>query len=165
MFNFTAIDTLFCDIKKSQSWLDFTNLFKKAETVVYIGQGGNLGIADHASIDAARHSGKKTQSLGSAIWCTSLINDYKEKWIEQFIKISNPDLVILFTASATDKAFDNAVNYCKTNNKDYFVITGKSKFVNEIYISVDTYHEFEVCALALTYQLLEAGGYSCPKIK
>ena len=165
IFNFSTMDANFDVVRQSSQWHELVNAFKNAKKIGYIGHGGNLAIADHASIDAARLSGKQTVSLGSAIWCTSLINDHKEKWISKWIGMIDADLILLFTASATDKAFDVAVDYCIEKNIDYCVISGVNKFAKQIHLNLLTYHEYEVAALALSYELLNAGGYHCPEIK
>lgn len=165
IFNFNKINKHFNGIKQSSQWHDLIEAFKKSKKIGYVGHGGNLAIADHAAIDVARLTGKQTYSLGSAIWCTSLINDHKEKWISKWIGMIDADLVILFTASAKDKAFDIAVDYCIQKNINYCVISGVDKFTKQIHLNLPTYHEYEVASLALTYEIINAGGYHCPEIK
>jgi fructoselysine-6-P-deglycase FrlB-like protein len=164
MFNFAQISEEFTRIKASPQWHDLIDKFKDATDIGYIGHGGNLAVADHAAIDALRLANKRTHAPGSAIWCTSLINEYGSMWMAEWIKIVNLDLVIMFTASATSTEFDNAVNMCNDLGISYFVITAVSKYDSEIHLNLDTYHEYEVAAMALTYDIVEAGGSICPLI-
>jgi hypothetical protein len=165
MFDFKRISQEFIKIKSGTQWKDLIDKFNNATDIGYIGHGGNLAIADHAAVDALRLANKRTHAPGSAIWCTSLINDYGDKWMAEWIKISKLDLVILFTASASSLEFDNAVNMCNDLGIPYFVITAVSRYDNEIHLDLDTYHEFEVAAMALTYDIVEAGGSICPLIQ
>ena len=164
MFDFNKISQEFIRIKATSQWQDLIDKFKDASDIGYIGHGGNLAVADHAAIDALRLSNKRTHAPGSAIWCTSLINEYGDMWMAEWIKIVKLDLAILFTASASSTSFDNAVDMCNDLGIPYFVITAVSKYNSELHLDLDTYHEYEVAAMALTYDIIEAGGSVCPLI-
>jgi hypothetical protein len=164
MFDFNRISKEFIKIKATKQWRELIDTFNNASDVGYIGHGGNLAIADHAAIDASRLANKRTHSPGSAIWCTSLISEHGNMWMAEWIKIVKLDLAILFTASASSLEFDNAINMCNNLRIPYFVITAVSKYDSEIHLDLDTYHEYEVAAMALTYDIVEAGGGACPLI-
>ena len=54
MLNIENFDRKFEHIVHSHQWKKLEKLFAKAEFVYIFGNGGNMGVADHAAIDIAR---------------------------------------------------------------------------------------------------------------
>lgn len=165
MFDWQKIEYEINSAIEKNNFQKFLQNFIKAKSIGYIGHGGNLAIADHAAIDATRHTEKNCIAPGSGILVSSLFNDFNDEWQSVWVQKTNCDLYIVITASGKSKSIQNTINYLEKNNIDYIVITGTHSFINEILLNLDSYHEFEVAALAFTYKILEKAGYNCPKIK
>lgn len=164
MFNFNMIHSCVEMARMFPSYKKFVKLFKYADTVGYIAHGGNLAIADHAAIDASRHTGKRCLAPGSGVVTTSLFNDCGDDWQREWIKSSKCDAYVLITASASSKPFSRALEYLIENDMPYLVISGVPLEAKHVHLPLLTYHEFEVAALSMTYNILNDAGYECPKI-
>ena len=164
-------------IYSSESWAQAVSLFKKSSKVLYLGHGGNLAIADHAAIDLTRLTDKVGISPGSAIWVTSYANDSGwENWLTEWLKIQlagarkEEVCAIVITSSFGAQDILNAVRYLGEEKIPMICITSVSagleydKNIVEINLELDTYHDSEVVSLGLTYDLIVAAGYRCPKI-
>ena len=77
----------------SDSWVSTQDKFNKSRNIVVLGHGGNLAVADHIAVDISRLTkySKQTFVPGSAIVCTSLINDTSfDDWMKNWFGITSP---------------------------------------------------------------------------
>ena len=89
MLEIGNIDKLIEELKQNQEWNDLQQKFNDCNSIVYVGHGGNLAIADHIAVDTVRltQNKKATFSPGSAIAATSFINDSDfEQWLVNWFK-------------------------------------------------------------------------------
>ena len=73
--NFENIGSKINEIICSKEFYKLQKLFNKCEHIFFIGNGGNLAIADHAAIDTSRLTNKNAKAPGSGILTTSIIAD------------------------------------------------------------------------------------------
>ena len=178
MLDIGNIDYLINELKEKQDWKNLQTLFNQSESIIYVGHGGNLAIADHIAVDTVRltQNKKVTFSPGSAIAATSFINDSNfDKWlIDWFKPISNlldksKTLVIGISSSGKSKDIINLFHYCDENNYKTALISAKSnnefpRSTTLVNTNCNSYHKSGVVALALGYQLILDSGFSCPSI-
>ena len=65
------LEEKFEEIISSEEFKQLQNAYNEAEHVFFFGHGGNLGVADHAAIDASRLTDKNVVAPGSGILATS----------------------------------------------------------------------------------------------
>lgn len=164
IFDWKQIEKTVNDARTNPNLLAFIEHFKTAKTVGYIAHGGNLGIADHAAIDATRHTEKMCYAPGSGVVATSLFNDYGNEWQKNWIQHTKLDAYIIITTTGSSESVKMAVQYLSDNKIPYIVINGKKVFDNEVFLDTTYYNEMEVAALATTYNILDLAGYKCPII-
>ena len=70
-----SIDRLVEDALSTKAWEKAQDDFNKSKTIYIIGNGGNLAVADHGSVDITRLSTKLAIAPGSGIVATSVIGD------------------------------------------------------------------------------------------
>ena len=170
-------NSLHQEIVNSNEWQNLQKTFNQCKNIILVGHGGNLAIADHGAVDISRlsHNKKTTFCPGSAITGTSLINDtsfdtWLKNWFigfEESIDISNT-LVIGISSSGKSSDISCLFEYCSTKNITTGLITAKkSTTINseiEVVTKTVTYHESEIMALTLCYQLVHGFGHTCPSI-
>lgn len=178
--NFENFDKKFETIVNSKEWALVEEKFDKAKFIFIFGNGGNMGVADHAAIDISRLTNKNALCPGSGVRATSIIGDTNfEDWFKNWLEMSsrgiNPQecLAIGLSCSSTGASSNsiiNALNWCvrKKIQACLFSATEKNDLNNNIiHINQNTtyYHTSEVLSLALTYQLTHSAGFKCPSIK
>ncbi len=178
--DFENFDKKFETIINSKEWSLLEDKFKKAKFIFIFGNGGNMGVADHAAIDISRLTDKNALCPGSGVRATSIIGDtnfedWFKNWVEMTSRGINPKdcLAIGLSCSSTGASSNsivNALDWCvdKGIGTCLFSATEKSNLNKEIiHINQDTvyYHTSEVLSLALTYQLTHSAGFKCPSIK
>ena len=89
------LDDKFISIIKTQEFQKLQSAYNDAKYVLFFGHGGNLGVADHAAIDASRLTDKNVIAPGSGILATSIIgdtnfNDWLKTWVEMRVRGINP---------------------------------------------------------------------------
>ena len=151
ILKFGDITGLVTQTISTYAWENLQSCFNKSKTIILVGHGGNLAIADHISVDITRLTNfeKSTICPGSAIAATSHINDSgfssgRSKDISELFKEAN--LQNIKTALITAKP-------SKEINSDIQVVT-----------YAESYHSSEIIALALGYQLVHGFGFNCPDI-
>ncbi len=177
--NFENIGSKINEIICSKEFYKLQKLFNKCEHIFFIGNGGNLAIADHAAIDTSRLTNKNAKAPGSGILTTSIIADTNfPVWLENWIKMSTRGLkkqnclVIGLSCSSSGEssnALMNAINFADKAGMSTALVSAQDKgdlptktipiVQNAIY-----YHTSEVVSLALTYQLIHGAGFKCPSI-
>jgi fructoselysine-6-P-deglycase FrlB-like protein len=166
MFNWNKINFELTQLLDNSTFQKFVQEFKRSRTVGYVAHGGNLAIADHAAIDATRHTEKMCSAPGSGVVATSLFNDFGNNWQREWIARTNLNCYVLITASGNSTSIHRAVDWLELNHIPHLILTARSQqWKQEVVINVESYHEFECAALASTYTILQQSGYECPKIK
>ena len=163
----------------SENWKEIEKLFKQKRNIFLIGNGGNMGVADHAAVDMSRLTDKNVLCPGSGITATSIIGDnsfdtWFKEWLSQRFRTIDPSdsLVIAFSCSTnsdSSKSILNALEFSIECGIPAALIAAVPKeglndkilFVNQ---DVIYYHTSEVLSLALTYQLIHSSGHQCPTI-
>jgi hypothetical protein len=174
-----SLDMLVSDVVSNRNWVEAQRDFNASKVVYIIGNGGNLAVADHASVDVTRLSGKLGIAPGSGILATSVIGDSSfDDWFTNWLnahtcnleqKQLSESMVIGVSSSGT------ARNVCKCllratelGMKALMIsarntIDGASQY-RTVCIGTDYYHTGEVVSLMLFYQLIHGSGASCPTI-
>ena len=178
ILNFGNINSILESTVSSSSWLSTQEKFNQVNNIVILGHGGNLAVADHIGVDIARLTkySKQTFVPGSAIVCTSFINDtsfddWMKNWFASLNSILKPEntLVIGISSSGRSKDIARAFDYCLEQGYVTSLITAKKstliKSTYEVVTNCSSYHTSEIVALALGYQLVHATGFNCPEIK
>ena len=158
-------------------WSNLQDSFNEAKTIILVGHGGNLAVADHISVDISRLTNYKKSTIcpGSAIVATSYINDTSfNDWMTCWLKSLLPSLdveqtlIIGISSSGRSNDISNLFLEAERRNIKTSLITAKSSLTIKSDIQVVTnaisYHSSEIIALALGYQLVHGFGYSCPRI-
>tara|TARA_R110000824_G_scaffold12307_10_gene54075 strand:- start:1819 stop:2409 length:591 start_codon:yes stop_codon:yes gene_type:complete len=177
---FDSIDGKFAEVLSTTSWRAIEEDFRRANTVFIIGNGGNLAIADHASVDVSRLTNKKALCPGSGILGSSLINDttYND-WLDDWLTLQVRDmseeqikgsLVIGISSSGRSHNVIKALESHHTRGAKAALITALDtdddiSVDNKVILDVEAYHTAEVLTLLLTYQLIKASGHECPLIR
>mgnify|MGYP001158446635 FL=1 len=179
--NFENIGNVFNEVTDSKEWQELQEKFNYCDDIFIIGHGGNLAVADHASVDISRLSNgtKNAQAPGSAIVATSLINDtsfddWLVHWLQQRTVSYNKEqkdksLVLGISSSGTSTDIINAFGYADLEGMQIGLITAYPSNSNlsnltEVIQGVEFYHTAEVLALLLTYQLTHGSGKATPPI-
>ena len=158
-------------------WSILQDSFNEAKTIILVGHGGNLAVADHISVDITRLTNYKKSTIcpGSAILATSYINDTSfNDWMTCWLKSLLPSidveqtLMIGISSSGRSNDISNLFLEAERDNIKTGLITAKSSSTIKSDIQVVTnamsYHSSEIIALALGYQLVHGFGYNCPSI-
>ena len=166
-------------IIRSTEWSKVESLFNSKKNVFLFGNGGNMGVSDHAAVDMSRLTDKNVLCPGSGITATSIIGDnsfdtWFKVWLEQRFRTTDltDSLVIAFSCSTnsdSSKSIMNALEFAVSNGVPAVLIAAVPKddinteitFVNQ---DVIYYHTSKVLSLALIYQLIHAAGFQCPSI-
>ncbi len=169
----------FESIVQSPEWQKVEKLYKSKKTIFMFGNGGNMGVTDHAAVDMSRLTDKNVLCPGSGITATSIIGDnsfdvWFKVWLEQRFRTADLEdsLVMAFSCSTnsdSSKSIMNALKFAGEMGVPAVLIAAVPK--DDIdpkitFINQDTiyYHTSEVLSLALTYQLIHAAGFQCPTI-
>lgn len=168
----------FVHILESDSWKQCQSDFNACSKILAVGNGGNLAVCDHGSIDIARLTNKNATAPGSGILASSLINDAShDLWVKNWFSISTREyskdqlsniMVIGISSSGYSKniciALDEAIEQgCKA----VLISAQKPHLVgsyNTVILNVNEYHTSEVLTLSLFYQLIHGAGFACPSI-
>jgi hypothetical protein len=180
MLELENIERKFEHIVNSETWKTLEKLFNSAEFVFIFGNGGNMGVSDHAAIDMSRLTNKNVMCPGSGIRATSIIGDTNfEDWFKNWLEMSTRGidktkcLVIGLSCSTTGASSNSVVNACNwasDNNISCAMVAaqpksgGLNKDVLQIIQHAKYYHTSEILSLALTYQLTHSAGFECPTI-
>ena len=125
MVDFENFNFKFESIVNSPEWKKLEKLFKEKKTIFMFGNGGNMGVTDHAAVDMSRLTDKNVLCPGSGVTATSIIGDnsfdvWFKVWLEQrfrTIDLSNV-LVIGFSCSTnsdSSKSIMNALDFAVEN--------------------------------------------------
>ena len=178
--DFNRISTTYADITSGLAWSWACRHFERAERILYIGHGGNLAIADHAAVDCTRITkGRKIGiAPGSAVVATSFINDFGwAEWLSTWVKfqamLPGPMCAVVLTTSGRADDIISAIKTLNVCGIPVVCITARTLAVEgqpldqyvELLLDVDTYHDAEIASLGISYDLLTATGFECPRIK
>ena len=177
--NFENLSTKISKIISTKEFYKFQKMFNKSKHVFYVGNGGNLAIADHAAIDGSRLTNKNIKSPGSGILTTSIIADTNfSVWLKNWLMMSfrginkKDCMVIGLSCSSSGESSDalvNAIKYADELGINTVLVSaqtkdGLPKKTVSIVQDVVYYHTSEIISLALTYQLIHGAGFKCPSI-
>ena len=174
-----SIDKLLESVIESEEWLKAQNDFNKSKTIFIIGNGGNLAVADHGSVDITRLSKKLAIAPGSGIVATSVIGDtsidtWFLNWLKAHIEVMSHEdrsksMVIGVSSSGTASNICSCLSYAQSNSLNTLMISARNNVkqfhsFNTVELGSDYYHTGEVLSLFLFYQLIHGSGSSCPSI-
>jgi len=159
-------------------WSEVQNDFNFCSRILTVGNGGNLAVCDHGSIDIARLTNKSASAPGSGILASSLINDTShDDWVKNWLSISirgmsdeliSRTMLIGVSSSGYSKNICSALDLALEKGcKACLISATKPKIsgdYNTVILGVDEYHTSEVLTLSLFYQLIHAAGFKCPTI-
>ena len=171
-----SIDSLVTKVLKSYEWENAQRDFNESKTIYIIGNGGNLAVADHGSVDITRLSKKLAIAPGSGIVATSVIGDSSiDTWFLNWLKnvLMAVSLVIStvigVSSSGTASNICSCLNYAMSESMKTLMISARDNVkqfhpFNTVELGSDYYHTGEVISLLLFYQLIYGSGESCPSI-
>ena len=176
-----SVQQKFLDIIATDEWVKVEDMFGNAVNVYIFGNGGNMGVADHAAIDIGRLTDKATHAPGSAVLATSIISDTNfEDWFKNWLDIqfrgndtTTPSLVIGLSCStigASSNSVLNALQFAANKGHNAVLIAAKEKEnIPDGIVSISQecvhYHTSEILSLMMMYQLIHSAGFKCPTIK
>ena len=174
-----SIDRLVEDALSTKAWEKAQDDFNKSKTIYIIGNGGNLAVADHGSVDITRLSTKLAIAPGSGIVATSVIGDssidtWFLNWLEAHLEVRSSEdksnsMLIGISSSGTAKNICSCLTYAKQQSLKTLMISARKlndiKYpFNCVELGTDYYHTGEVISLLLFYQLIHGSGSRCPSI-
>ena len=174
-----SIDSLVTKVLKSYEWENAQRDFNESKTIYIIGNGGNLAVADHGSVDITRLSKKLAIAPGSGIVATSVIGDssidtWFLNWLKAHLQVISPNeraksMVIGVSSSGTASNICSCLNYAMSESMKTLMISARDNVkqfhsFNTVELGSDYYHTGEVISLLLFYQLIYGSGESCPSI-
>ena len=175
--NFENLELKLHEVINTPEWNKFIKLFKKADHIYIVGNGGNWAVATHAAVDLGRLTKKKIFSLDSLCYVSSIANDagYEnvfKKWLDLYSDRKVKSLVICFSATGTSKNIVNTLKWSsKQKNFDNFLITAnlnkknsKQNKSNIINFNLKYFHTSEIVTFMLFYEIVCQLGYKCPSI-
>ena len=119
------LDTLFECVLNSSEWKQAQKDFNDSEIIFIIGNGGNLAVADHGSVDITRLSKKLAVAPGSGILATSIIGDncidtWFTNWLNAHIEKLTPQqlrrsMVIGVSSSGTASNILSCLQHASTS--------------------------------------------------
>ena len=147
---------------------EHVKLFADASKIALIGNGGNLAIAQHMASDIYRHTGKFCFAPDS-VGLTALggDGDWKHEWIKYANK--GADLIIGITCRINSPLTLELEKISITapyggSTQILLIAPSKHETIETIVIDATHYHEFEVKALSIIYELLEKSGVVLPEL-
>tara|TARA_R100000458_G_C8277769_1_gene253440 strand:+ start:3549 stop:4544 length:996 start_codon:yes stop_codon:yes gene_type:complete len=180
MLNIEQFDSKFKGLASSPEFKQLQKLYNDATHVFFFGHGGNMAIAEHAAIDAARLTDKNVLAPGGGVLCTSIQSDTNfNDWLMHWLDISTRGLdkskclAIGISCSTTGKSSDclsTALNWASYNgiNSCLWAAQAKEGGINDEVLQIiqnaKYYHTSELLSLALTYELIDGAGHKCPTI-
>ena len=177
MLEFGDITGTLEEVINTFEWSMLQDSFNKAKTILLVGHGGNLAVADHIAVDITRLTNYKKSTIcpSSAIVATSYVNDIGfDSWMNCWLKSLLPSLeveqtlLIGISSSGRSKDISNLFQEAQKENIKTAIITAKKsekiKSNIQVVTNAKSYHSSEIIALALGYQLVHGFGYNCPDI-
>ncbi len=173
------LERKFHSIINTNEWKRLQEVWNESENILYFGHGGNMGISDHAAIDASRLTDKNIIAPGSGVLTTSIISDNDfHSWAKHWVEIrtrhldKSKCLVVGFSCSSTGTSSDsivNALNWSVEHGMKSALFTaqpkeGLNKSIIPITQHCNYYHTSEIISLMLTYELIHRAGFPCPTI-
>tara|TARA_B100001093_G_scaffold26583_1_gene23347 strand:+ start:906 stop:1748 length:843 start_codon:yes stop_codon:yes gene_type:complete len=147
---------------------DHVKLFSNASKIALIGNGGNLAIAQHMASDIYRHTGKFCFAPDS-ISLTALGGD--GDWKDEWIKYANEcaDLIIGITCRVNSPLALELEKISITapyggSTETLLISPIEHENIETIIIESTHYHEFEIKALSIIYELMEKSGVVLPEL-
>ena len=147
---------------------EHVKLFSSASSIALIGNGGNLAIAQHMASDIYRHTDKFCFAPDS-VGLTALggDGDWKHEWIKYANK--GADLIIGITCRINSPLTLELEKISITapyggSTQILLIAPSKHETIETIVIDATHYHEFEVKALSIIYELLEKSGVVLPEL-
>ncbi len=174
-----SIDKLIFKVLDSPKWLKAQQDFNDSKTIYIIGNGGNLAVADHGSVDITRLSKKLAIAPGSGIVATSVIGDSSiDTWFLNWLKAhldvqsdteKSKSMIIGISSSGTAKNICSCLSYAQSQSLKTLMISARelndiNHPFNCVELGTDYYHTGEVISLFLFYQLIHGSGSECPSI-
>lgn len=144
------------------NYKEAAELIQNSDKIAFIGNGGNLAIAQHAASDMYRHTGKFCFAPDS-VHLSALGGDadWKLPWVEYAAQVA--DLVIGIT-TRNNSPITKALEEIDIGIPTLLVSPEKHESITTLHIPCETYHEFEVNALWTFYMIMEYNGVKLPTI-
>lgn len=174
-----SLDELLTNVLETPEWDKAQEDFNKSKIIFIVGNGGNLAVADHGSVDITRLSDKLAICPGSGILATSVIGDscidrWFYNWLNAHIKVISKEeltncMAIGISSSGTASNINSCLELASNNGMKTLMISARnlketSNNLNTIQLGTDYYHTGEVLSLMLFYQLIHGSGKECPSI-
>lgn len=174
-----SLDELLTNVLETPEWDKAQEDFNKSKIIFIVGNGGNLAVADHGSVDITRLSDKLAICPGSGILATSVIGDscidrWFYNWLNAHIKVISREeltncMAIGISSSGTASNINSCLELASNNGMKTLMISARnlketSNNLNTIQLGTDYYHTGEVLSLMLFYQLIHGSGKECPSI-
>jgi hypothetical protein len=180
MLDIEQMESKFRNIVATDEFQRLQELYNKAKHVFFFGHGGNMSIAEHAAIDAARLTDKNVYAPGGGVIVTSIqgdtsFNDWIQNWLEIRTRNLNKDECLAIglscsTNGASSDCLATALNWAAGQgiSSALWAAQPKEKGINPKVIQIiqhaKYYHTSEILSLTMTYQLIHDAGFVCPSI-
>ena len=180
MLDIESMESKFRAIASSDEFQQLQKLYNEAKHVFFFGHGGNMSIAEHAAIDAARLTDKNVYAPGGGVIVTSIqgdtsFNDWIQNWVEIRTRNLNFDECLAIglscsTNGASSDCLATALNWAAEAGIPcaLWAAQPKEKGINPKVIQIiqhaKYYHTSEILSLTMTYELIHSAGFICPSI-
>ena len=118
ILNFGDITQIIKNVVESNEWQTLQEKFNYSSTILVVGHGGNLAIADHVAVDITRLTKYKKSTIcpGSAILGTSYINDTSfDDWMAYWLR----SLINTLDTKKTLGGWSKYFTFVKINGIEY----------------------------------------------
>lgn len=150
-----SVDKTLEEVTQLPSFDRFVQKLKNARTVVFIGNGGILAVAQHMASDTSRHLNKFCYAPDAA-HLTALGKDtnWIENWINQTLMVNgvNIDLIVGYTTRTNSPIYKTL----KKHSEKTQLIVMDSGDQDDIILKVQHLHLFESIAMLVTYAGVQA---------
>lgn len=161
------------------SWGLLEEKFKAAEFVLFIGNGGNLAVAQHAASDVNRLTEKfalspTNLSHFTAVACEEGVESWPMSWVQKTLASESrrhSAVLIGFSCSsdgASARSIVSASAEAASLGVPSFLLTAQPKSVEQpvhvICVDAMHYHTAELIYMASFYQLIASSGCQLPAI-
>jgi len=180
MLELEQFETKFKSITTSENFRQLQNMYNKAKYIFFFGHGGNMSIAEHAAIDAARLTDKSVHAPGGGVIVTSIQGDTNfNDWIMNWLEIRTRGLkreeclaigLSCSTNGISSDCLTTALNWASENGipSSLWAAQPKENNINPKVVQIiqhaKYYHTSEILSLAMTYGLIQGAGFVCPSI-
>lgn len=161
------LEERFARIVRNAPWRAIEQAFARAESILLLGNGGNLLVAQHMAMDIERMTGKRADAPANAGSVSGLSQDHgpvewMARWVRPRLGHPSSTLVLGLSASGDSPNVERAIAAAHAAGASTAIIYGRSPPSEppglHVVLSTRYYHSTETLYLLLAYQLIRSVG-------